>query len=370
MFKSIKKQFSQFVQVEESFNIAASSLEKIYKLEQIDIRSIRKLSQEEPITVEPLCTQALHKAGVDGDLGFLPEGKRSIDSFLLEEPVHVLGLSPHVEKLLISLNIVLLQDLINRDPLSLIHMKGMGQGHIDEIKEKLGKYIAGKVLKGCQQIDFESWTKSLMPTTDKKRSYLVLDLFDLSHLVSLSPSESVDIRRLSVENKMEWLIEGKKLFRTYDSCSSFKKRLHEIIEVFLKPWMIKRLGFVKNEELLERLDRLSLVKGTFPKAYNFFQQIFCDNECPLKGLMLHKYSLFFASQDTLDAFETVEKGIDTYFYNKNVSYPINQLAALIESEFSKKWVGFNDGFVMKVIRYLPHLNCVRKNGVLYVCKKE
>mgnify|MGYP001496548571 CR=1 FL=1 len=371
LFKSIKKQISQFVQAEDSFDLkkASSSIDQIYKIEQIDIRSIRKLSTEESITIEPLEKKLAHKAG-ELDLGFLPEGKSSIDSFILEEPITVLNLNSHVDKLLMNLNIMLLQDILNIDPSSLIHVKGMGQGHIEEIKEKLTRYIEGKILKGCQHIDFESWVKSLMPYTEKKKSYLVLDAFDLSYLISLSPPESVEIRRLNEKNKDEWFDEAKESFNTYDRRRLFHKHLSEVIEIFLKPWMLKRGGFVKLEELLERFDRLSLAKGTFHKAYAFFREIFCESQCPFKQQMLHEHLLVFSSQHVLDQYHTLYQMIESYFYNEKVIYPVDQLIALIEKECSKEWIGFRDNFVRKVICYCPLLNIMRVNGSLYVQKKD
>jgi len=360
LLKSIKK----ITETGGEFSPKAA-LDAIYRLEQVDVKSIRKLGVDTPVK-EPLVFREVvpTKTTKVWDLGLIPEGKSSINAFILEEPIHVLGLSPHVDRILNQMNITLLHDLMNLDFSSLVHVKGMGQGHIEEIREKLNSYIGGRALKGCLQIDFESWVKSLLPESEKKRTYLLLDLYDLSHLVSLTPPESVEIRRLSPENKADWLEEGKGAFSTCDRRRLFEMRFKEIADVFLKPWMLKRHGFVRKEELMERLERLSLCKDTFMRSYKFFREIFFGGACPIEKLLLHRESLFFANNHCVQSFQRVLRVIDTYFYNSSVSYPLSQLVRLIESEFAMYWIGFPEGFVEKVIRYSPKLNVTREKELI------
>lgn len=333
-------------------NAYSHGLEDIYQLEQVDVKSIRKMSSVQPVFKEAPSDKPSvnYKVEREMDLGFLPEGRGAIDSFILDEPVTVLGLSQHVEKLFLKMNILMLSDLMNLDCMALIHTKGMGQGHIDEVKEKLKNYINGRPLVGCRAIDYESWVKSLIPSADRKRAYLLLEKFDLSFLVSLSPPESVEIRRLSDESRSDWIQEAKEMFNTYDRKHFLERRLHEVIEVFLKPWMLKRCGFASLADLKERLERLSTQKGRFAKAYAFFVAVFFDGLCPIESLMEERQgNLMFANSAVLNDYLAVTRIVDTYFYKEGVRYPLSQLVGYIERELSLEWKGCREGFVEKVI---------------------
>lgn len=333
-------------------NAYSHGLEEIYQLEQVDVKSIRKMSSCQPVYQEStLETPArMLRTSQEMDLGFLPEGRRSVDSFLLDEPVMVLGLTPHIETLFSKMNIVMLRDLMNLDSNALVHMKGMGQGHIEEVKDKLKKYIGGRPLFGCCTLDYESWVKSLVPSAQRKRAYVLLELFDLSSLVSLSPPESVEIRRLSKEQRGDWIAEAKEMFNTYDRRRFLEGRFSEVVEVFLKPWMVNRFGFSTKNDLLERLERLSVKKGVFQKAHAFFSDVFYMGQSPLERMMGKKEGeLFFAHGSALKDFQMVMAAIDPYFYKKGVCYPVFQLVEYVEKELSRDWKGFKAGFVKKVI---------------------
>ncbi|CRX38326.1 DNA-directed RNA polymerase subunit alpha C-terminal domain-containing protein [Estrella lausannensis] len=391
LLKSLKKQIGQFVQSEEvepldpatlqiypqmeaersfsaenvkrerkepqSFEVPVTNayshgLEEIYQLEQVDVKSIRKMSSCQPVYQEsiPENPTRMLRVSQEMDFGFLPEGRRSIDSFVLDEPVMVLGLSQHVETLFSKMNIVMLRDLMNLDSNTLVHIKGMGQGHIEEVKDKLKKYIDGRPLFGCCMIDYESWVKSLIPSAQRKRAYILLEQFDLSNLISLSPPESVEIRRLSLEQREDWIAEAKELFNTYDRRRFLEGRFSEVIEVFLKPWMVKRFGFSTRLDLLERLERLSVKKGVFHKAHAFFSDVFYTGQSPLEKLMGKKEGdLFFAHDAGFEDFQFVMEAINPYFYKKGVCYPVAQLIDYVEKELSKNWKGFQTGFVKRVI---------------------
>ena len=196
---------------EETYKTAYShGLEAIYALENIDIKSIRPILPLQankapgPKIVPQIFPEKLSDQ-LELDLGDAYRGW--IDSFIKKEPIHVLGLSRHAEKCLLEHGKRVLGDLIHTNLKEFVFLKGMGQGHVDEIQQKLARYLEGRPLERCKKIDFASWIRSIVAAFDRKKVYVALESHHLSDLFSLSPSESVETRRLTLE-KQEWIQEA------------------------------------------------------------------------------------------------------------------------------------------------------------------
>lgn len=365
--QGLEKNNSDRSSFEETYKTSYShGLEQIYALETVDVKSIRVLgssSEKENLQIEPLVDYS--DFDLENQLEFpFKEGQSSLDSFLLNEPLSVLGFSKHTENNLRRLEKNRIKDLLKIDLRSLTHVKGMGQGHIDEIRERLNQYIAGKPLYGCKFIDFESWVKTLLPENEKKKVFIVLDYFDLSHLISLSPFESVELRKLTVEKKQEWLEDGLDGFRTDEKKRYFEDTFKHVLESLIVPWMRQRQGMVYGYELEERFEKLSLNRSSFKKAWAFFQKIYQEKGNLIDSFLPNSKGLYFADRKIHENFERVNQKTLSYFYSQEAEYPLNQLVDYILKEFACRWEGFKEGFVAKAIRSSPNLEFKKEKGIL------
>jgi len=333
------------------------SLQAIYALEDVDVKSIRKISDPRPMARE-LIQDAPEKAEPaplpkDYELDLGPAYRGSMEHFVLKEPIQVLNLSKHAEKCLIDQEKQLIRDLINANFSNLIFIKGMGQGHIDEIQHKLNRYLEGKVLYHSKTVDFACWIRSLLSDLDRRKGHIVLEPFGLANLCPLTQAESVEVRRLTLEKRIEWREEAADQFATL----SRKKRAHQemslLVDVFIKPWVKKRQGLASQEEIQERLQVISDNPKITPNALEFFKCYFFDAFPPSEFLPSLGQRLYAADPIVENAYHQVVKIAESYFYNPLLQYPLEQLTSLIERECSRRWIGFGEGFVEKTLRHSP-----------------
>lgn len=350
---------------EQTYKTAYShGLEAIYTLENVDIKSIRPIGESQIVSVqsknlpEPLPISIPVDCQPEFDLG--SEFCVGIDAFVIKEPIQVLNLSRHAEKCLIESGRKVLGDIIGFNLRELVFLKGMGQGHIDEIQQKLLHYIQGKPLKQCRMIDFASWIRSLVADQDRKKIYVLMQTFELSELFSLTPAESVEVRRLTLEKRQEWIEEMLLLFQTQPKQQSVISDMRKVVDVFFKPWIRQRLGFATNMDLVERLERMSCHPQITLRALSFFSEVYYHFGFPLKDY-LHQIddNLYCADIHVVNDYNRIVDCAITYFYKPDVCYLLDELISLVEREFSRKWEGFPEGFIERVFR-LSSLFNVRK----------
>jgi hypothetical protein len=270
-----------------------------------------------------------------------------VTPFFLREPIHVLGLTKFAEKALTDNGKKLLSDLVGTDLRALIFLKGMGQGHVQEIQEKLHAALAGKDPSKAFQIDFAAWLRALFAEAPTKKIYVLLEAYQLQELVPITAAESVEIRRLSEEQRREW---KENALATVNK-DLFQDDLKNIVEAFLKPWMNKRLGLVREWELYERLEQVSDDPEKSPRVLKLLEESLGQRlflfipflESPEGGLLC-------AERWQLQAYKRVQRCACTYFYAPQVRYTLSHLVDLIERELLRTWEGYPSGFVEKVLR--------------------
>lgn len=333
---------------EEVYKTAYShGLEAIYALENVDVRSIRRI--QEPLTKPEKKKVSKLKKEISQQLefDFGPDFRSSIPPFFLDEPIQQLNLSKHAEKILLDHAKVRLRDLLAYD------FKGIGQGHIEEIKEKLQDYIAGRDLELTKTVDFAAWIRSLFVGMPAKKVFVLLEEYDLGELIQITSAEKVEIRRLSSEKRREWIQEI--------TVSSIREKVLELTAVFLRPWMNKRFGIARKEELHERLERISECPSLALKAFRFFgDHLFLLEEA--------EPGIFCSQASVAKDYRSVIKKALTYFYNQTISYTLSELANYLKREFAKDWIGFPEGFIEKVLRLTTCFR-VRKQATGLVVKK-
>ncbi len=360
---SHKSSLANPTKFEETYKHAYShGLEAIYALENIDVKSICQierqpqiLSKEEPILILPKQINDQYEF----DLG--DEYRGWMPSFLNREPIQVLGLSRHAEKCLLEHGKQRLEDLIGVNLRDFVFFKGMGQGHLDEIQQKLYSYLDGRTLQRCYSVDFSAWIRSLVAALDRKKTFVGVHAYQLTDLFSLTPIESVEVNRLTLEKRQEWMQEALDLFRMEHRRQAVSIDMGKVTNVFIKPWIRQRLGFATEYELTERLQRVSENPNTSSAILHFFSSVYFDDMFPLSYYLYQvDEKLYCADETTATFYREVIKKACSYFYNARITYPLSQLISFLEREFAYQWQGFPEGFIKKVLQQSPHFR-VRKS---------
>lgn len=340
-------------------------LEDIYALENVDLSTVRPLQSDlknsSPKPVQ-LAKPALSKDDPQACFNMGMEYRGSIEHFALKEPIQVLGLTRYIENSLLNQGIKVLGELLNPQAC------GFGKGHRDEIEQKLQEYLAGRHLHKSRTIDFRSWVRAIVGDLDKKKLMVMLEPHELQYLFSLSSSESIELRRLTLEKRQEWCEEIEKALLSEAKKHQVDKDFCQITEVFIKPWMNKRFGIATELELLERLQALSECGDYSEPFLNFFSCVYFKNSFPLGRYLEPLGPNLFASEGWIaDQYDQIVEKTLSYFYRPELTYPLEALVAFLEREFSKTWVGFREGFLLKVLKLSPKF-FIHKNisGVLHI----
>lgn len=327
-------------------------LEEIYALQNIDPSTIKPIAIKEPVRqVEARQGSDRYTLPIDPQLDFDLEGeyRSSMDAFVVHESIRVLNLSMHAEKYLRQHGKRLLKDLIQGD--WSLFSRGSGQGHIDEIQSKLVEYLGSRPLKNCRTVDFEALVRSLIPDEERPKHFLLLEKYQLGYLVALTPFENAEVRRYSQEQREICLQESLKLLREERGFQFCQSSLKQVADVFLKPWMRARQGVCRRFELMDRLEQVS----DSPKALRFILQflgdVYGEGHFPFhRGLVPVGDDVFCVDEETFSLFCQVEDRALSYFYKKDLAYPLPELISWLSREYALSWKGFSEGCVEKILR--------------------
>ncbi len=320
-------------------------LEQIYALETVDIRTVRPLSRPKPSEKKESRRQEKQAAPpqLEFDLGGLY--RDWMPSLRLQEPVSVLKLTHVAATTLERHGLRTLGDLVTRKPEDLIYLKGLGQGHIDEIQKKLKEYLGEESLHYSHTVDLEGVVRCLLADCQPKEASITLAPYGLSHLYQLSVGEEAELRHLSKEQKEK--IREEVQGTLTKKRSLLNEQLQSVFDTFLRPWMAKRLGLATKGELLERLERVAVGAETVEAILAFLSV----------GSNLFQELLFPISTDhyavdcaTRSQALHLEKVATSYFYRAGICYPLEELVQLVERECARDWEGFPSGFAAKAIR--------------------
>ncbi|MGZ3633096.1 MAG: hypothetical protein ACXU9U_05595 [Parachlamydiaceae bacterium] len=337
-------------------------LEKIYALENIDIRSIRKIAPRN-LPSKPskkIAKPSLVPQTEQLEFAFEPQFQKFIPPFVYQEPIQVLDLSKRIEQNLLEQNKILLSDLLAH-PLETLAIKGIGQGHLDEISSKLQNYL-DEHLNHCEQkIDFSSWLKTLLGTLDRKKCAVLLESFDLPSLLPLSPSDHADLRKLSPEKRSSWIEDA-----IQEICCSEKKQrvnadLQQIVDVFIKPWLCRRNGIAHRDELQEYLFKLGNFHSSSLPILLFVESLYFQDRFLLAPFLFPvEEELFCDNLETAETFRKCMNTAKTYFYHDDLHYPLHSLTQWIDRELASEWRYTPEGFIERSLR-LSSAFSVRKN---------
>lgn len=361
-------------------SIYTDGFESIYALENVDLSTVRPMMQartesiadgvkelSSPSSEGPLLqSEEVEEDQLEMELGaayceWMP-------SLRLSEPIQVLELSQPAYKALIEGGKTLIRDLTEASPQDLIQLKGLGQGHLDEISSKCQSYLGAQALKRSRSIDFAALLRATLGTEDRKACSLCLEPFELSALFPLAPADEVELRHLSSERRQE-----RREAAQVELTSERKRRLlqgllEDIAVAFIHPWMRRRMGIATEHEILERLERLSTQPSMTKKILSFIRDTYFQEQFPLRdSLMEGAPGVYCVDSYTHQLYSQLIKRAHSYFGSLQHEYALDDLSIYLEREFSRLWQGFPEGFVAKVLRMTPSFSVYKgKNHRLYI----
>lgn len=355
---------SSYASFEDVYKTAYShGLEAIYAIENVDLKTVRRIAEDTPKkTQQVLRSQITFQDDLSNqfEFDFGDEYRGWIDSFVLEEPIQVLSLSRLAEKSLCDNGKTLLKHIYKANLRDFVFFKGMGQGHLDEIQQKISGYLMDHVLYKCRSVDFSSWLRTLTATLNKKKIFVCLEEFQLSDTLTLSPAESVEVRRLTLEKRREWIQEIREELSSEEKKKQVKEGFQKIVNVFIKPWVRRRQGFATEQEIQERIRQIAVQPGKVSLILNFLSSIYFEGQFPLREhFFINNDTLFFADQNTQRFYSQFITKTLSYFYKENISYSLSEITAYLTREYAKSWEVFPENFIEKALRQSSHFS-VRK----------
>jgi hypothetical protein len=353
-----------YASFEDVYKTAYShGLEAIYALENVDIKTVRRLSEDQtpqPILGDvPKSPLLIPETPRQLEFDFGEEYRSWIEPFVLNEPIQVLGLPKLAEKCLVEHGKILLRHLHGVDLRAFVFFKGMGQSHLDELQQKLLDYLSAHPAERCDEVDYASWLRTITAALNRKKICVYLESFELFDLLTLSPVESIEVKRLSLEQRLQWREGIVTELREPAQELLVKQGIQRIVNVFIRPWVRRRQGFTTQQEIQERLQHTARQPSIVPFLLDFLSATYYEERYPLNDLFLIEDGLFFVDRASLDSYQAVVNQAMTYFYKKGIFYGLKELTAYLIREFAIGWKGFPPGFIEKVLKYCPYFS-VRK----------
>lgn len=350
---------------EDSYKSAYThGLESIYTIETIDVKTVRRMNSAQTTDAEP--TPLLEKAPVFDhhpdelqlNLGLHWQGR--IDSFALQEPIQLLGFSQHAERCLIDNKILVLKDLMNLGFDALQQIKGIGQGHIVEIQEKVREKLKGQTLKNSKIVDFIALLKTILGTFERKKMWALLLQFNLADEILLTPLENAEIKRLNADRKKEWENQAFTYLHTEAKQQQLADCLDQISKIFIIPWIERRGGLATQNEIEERLLRISARPDKTEHVFHFFSHLYYQDLFPFTTLINEvEDGLFCSGAAASNAYQRICEVAESYFYRRELSYPLDELTRFIVRECALDWESFPEGMIEKTLRLSPRFRIVR-----------
>lgn len=345
-------------------NAYSHGLEKIYALENVDIRSVRKIeSSAAPKKIQSKKITRKNTSPVTEQLE-LPLGlpfQRKMDLFIFNEPLQVVGFSKRVESWLLGLGKRCIADLLDSNRESIIELRGIGQGHLDEINQKLQSYLEEHLVDDAsKKFNIVSWLKTLVGDLEPKKCAVLMNAFQLPIILPLTPAENAEVRKLSAENRNLWVEDALALCRLPTKIEQVKTDLHQITHCLIQPWLQKHMGIARKEELEERLLKLSGFYPHLDQTLRFVSTAFCEDQFLLSAFLnTVEERVYCDSFKTAKAFQMVIETTRSYFYNDHLHYPLKSLVELVSRELATQWQGFEEPFIERSLRHSSNFR-VRK----------
>jgi hypothetical protein len=363
----------------------------IYSLETIDAKTVRKMGSASDSAVPSaspihLEKNALRAHAIDIRAAqpqpieatfFVSEqltlpfavlyGQESSEPFKWHEPIHVLKLSSQAQQRLLDSGKSRIRDIICID---LSQLKGFGQGHIDEIRQKLAAYC-GQETRTSPEVDFASLIRCIVGDLEAQSSSLFLSQYGLEKLVSLSQNDVAAMRHLSITQRQEMQQALCRTLMSADRRQLIEGCLLQVVQRWIWPWMHLRLKIATRFELDDRLEVLALDPARVKPVIDVLGALYFESGFPLeKWLHEVEEGVYCADAETASAYREVIVRAKSYFYRAGLHYPLPHLITLLECEFASQWQGFAEGFVEKVIVTSALFSARKENPGLRIVRRR
>jgi hypothetical protein len=271
-----------------------------------------------------------------------------VPNLRLKEPLSTLGLTPFALKGLLNRNIKSVEDaylLLQSEPCS---YKGLGQGHIEEISQKIEAFVGIYPHQYVPYVDWESLVRTLTVELEAKERYILLSRYALQDLF---PNSSTDLQEMH-----RWTDEqiNKIYQKSEDAIKSsqgqfLQETLGIISEAFLKPFLRRHDGFAKSSEIIERLRQVSLQKTSFSKVLSFLHALTCPIILP-KILSSDVYAM---DEEAKEMYETVRQKAKEYFYQPFAWFPLKKLSGYLTRDFAKFGFAISERYIERMLDSAP-----------------
>lgn len=324
-------------------------LEHIYALENVDPASIRRIQIEPEGPSKKTSSVRLNNGSSQLIFDFGRGYRTWMEPLVLHEPITVLGLSHHAEKLLSDAGRLTIAGVVDLEG----YHVGLGQGHIDEIRNKVKAYLAGKSLDCDDTLDIQALLRTMLRFCDLRAAFVLLQDFQLEHICPLPVSAAAEVRRSNGEKLNRWRDEAIDSWCSVEASAFFRDRMSEALEAFIAPWVIRRGGVSTEAEVSERLHRaardemlaqpfLLLVKKLYGGLQTFLQPMVHDLYCS---------ECWMAREVAL-----IVECVRGYFYRFDVFYPYQQLIDLVRREMSRQWFDPPELLLEKILILCPQFH--------------
>lgn len=321
----------------------SQGFEEIYALEKINIKSLRRIADKEAASEQACLAPSMPIPLPVTESKGLFEQAGSV-CFRQSEPIHVLDLPQQVHKIILQQVGATLGDLYS---VSWENFKGLGQGHIDEIRRKLDGYMQESRSGYFEPLSF---LRALVGTIDRKHLSLLLSDYGLEEILPLSTGDRAALKHLSFAARQEALLLARQAAKQDVRLQFLQSGLQSITERFLKPWIAKRQGLALQSELDERLEDLSMPQGCVSKVFRFISEIYFEGKSPFCTTFISlDASLFCQDTATALSFDAIIQLAKSYFYKPGLSYPFSALIILCHKELARRWEGYPNSLIERAL---------------------
>lgn len=330
----------------------SDGFEAIYSLENVDLKTVRPMApRHEAVELDaekPGFSRDVPELEPEIDLG--PAYRGWMESFRLSEPIDVLGLSQMAAKALADQDKRLIRDLIDTETQRPVTLSGMGQGHVDEVMDKLNEYVGGEPLFHCPWVDYRGLLRGLLNGLNPKSVFLCLEEYGLEGLIPLNAAQTVEVRHLGAENRAEAIATLKGELRTEGRRKRLLGALAEVTDVFVKPWIRRRGGLANKEQIAERAQNVAADVPSGKNALRCLSELFLEGNFPFAQQLIElEPGLYCADYSVKKRVQSLALRVQSYFYKRGLSYPVHDLIGWIAREQAAQWDQDPEAFILRYL---------------------
>lgn len=327
---------------------ASRTLAEIYTVETVDLKTVKRLgvtAPEEAPKAEPKPADGVldQEPQLELDLGDPYRGW--MESFVLTEPLTVLGLSAHAQRCLQQVGKTALKDIIGIHFEDFLLFKGLGQTHLNEVKEKLSAYLKGRNLSRPRRIDAVALIRGQASFLPKVDLALLFKRFGCEEFIQLSPGEKHELESL---DKNAVTRRGDAALKALGEKKGIIDALKRVEIVYVIPWVQQRGRVATAIEIKERWERLICFPESARKLLNFLEALAGDL-LKLGGLIPVQENLYATDKEAKALALSALKIAKSYYYKPQMSYPLGLLKELVLKELCLFWVALDARILERVL---------------------